>query len=282
MKDVNLILEKLEEVQRYNGIGGVVIAIALIIGFLLLWIYLTRSIESKAVLENNKNLEKFKSELQENIGTKIAQQQAEISKGLASYKADLDKDLSKLSSELSMNNSVKIEVKNEERKAIIEYLNSYSEWLYGSLEIQILDYKYQNYEDINNKLSDINLAYSKTNIATNKMQFWTTNHDLIAAALQINKKTLELSHFTQSKLGSLRHNLSWGKIYTDSFKEVIKDFESHKEYVEFLAAEDKRIQSENDQLYREYWSGKLEIYTEVLKINGDFQALAKKYLIEIN
>lgn len=281
MRDANLILKELQEIQKYNGITGVIIAIILIVGFVLLWKFLGKSIEANAVLGNNKILEKFKSELQENIGLKITQQQAEINKGLTAYKSELDKDLSKLTSELSINNSIRLEVKNEERKAIIEYLNSYSEWLYGSMDIQILNYKYQNYEDINSKLTEINLAYSKTNIATNKIQFWTTNHDLVNCVLELNKKTLELSHFVQSKLGSLRHNLGWRKMYTDSFERIGQNFEKHNEYVKFLVAEDKRIQAENDQLYKDFWKGKLDIFGEVLEYNTTFQSLAKKYLNEI-
>lgn len=275
------IFQKLEEIEKYAGIFGVVIAITMTISFLLLWKFLTKSIETKAVAKYNISLETFKLEFQQKIAQDLAKQQALISKDITSYKAELDRDLSKLSADLAVNNSKKIEVQNEERKSIIEYLSSSSEWLYGSLDIQILDYKYQNYEDINNKLLDINLAYSKTNIATNKMQFWSTNNDLITKAFELNKKTLELGHFIQSKLGTLRHNLGWGKMYTDSFQKI-KDFESHKEYAEFLAAEDKRILNENDQLYKEFWKGKLEIYGEVLKFNSEFQAAAKKHLTEIN
>lgn len=281
MREANLVLQKLEEIQRYSGILGVIFAIVLISAFLLLWKFLTKSIESNAVVANNKNLEKFKSELQENIGLKITQQQAAINKGLASYKAELDKDLSKLASELSRNNSIIIEVKNEERKAIIEYLTSYSEWLYGSLAIQILDYKYQNFEDINSKLLEINLAYTKTNIATNKMQFWTSNHEIMSSVYELNKKTLELTQFIQSKLGTLRHNLGWGKILTDSFERISKNFEAHKEYAEFLAKEDKRIRAENEELTTEFYKVKLEIYGEVLTLNHQFQREAKKHLIAI-
>jgi|GEM_PF-4247324 len=281
MRDANLILKELQEIQKYNGIGGVVIAIIIIVAFLLLWRFLTKSIESNAVIANNKNLERFKSELQESIGIKITNQQAEINRELASYKAELDKDLSKIASELSVNNSIIIEVKNEERKAIIEYLASYSEWLYGSLAIQILDYKYQNFEDINNKLLEINLAYTKTNIATNKMQFWTSNHEIMSSVYELNKKTLELTQFIQSKLGTLRHNLGWGKILTDAFERISKNFEAHKEYAEFLAKEDKRIRAENDELTREFYKVKLEIYGDVLTLNHQFQREAKKHLIAI-
>ncbi|WP_343591333.1 hypothetical protein [Flavobacterium sp.] len=287
MREANLVLQKLEEIQRYSGFIGVVFAIILISAFLLLWKFLTKSIESNAVIANNKNLEKFKSELQESIGLKITQQQAEINRGLTAYKAELDKDLSKLTSALSLNNSIRIEFKNEERKSIIEFLNSYSEWLYGSLDIQIIDYKYHNFEDINSKLSDINLAYSKTNIALNKMQFWLSNHDLEMSALYLNKKTLELSQFVQSKLGTLRYNLGWGKIFVDSFQEKtsnqanINSTEGHKLYTDFLVKEDKRIRSENEQLIKDFYKGRLEIYGEVLKLNIVFKDAAKKYLLEI-
>jgi len=281
MKDANLILKELQDIQKYNGIWGVIIAIVVIIAFLLLWIFLKKSIESNAVVANNKNLERFKSELQESIGLKITQQQAEINRGLTAYKSELDRDLSKLTSELAINNSIRLEVKNEERRAIIEYLNAYSEWLYGSLEVQILDYEYQNYEDINDKLSEIVTAFYRTNIATNKLQFWTNNYDLVNGVLALNKKTLELSHFVQTKLGILRYNLGWGKMNRDSFERATKNVDNHSEYIKFLVSEDKRIEEENKQLRKDFWIGKLDLYGEVLKINNSFQTLAKKHLNEI-
>ena len=145
--NIDEVIRKLEEIEKYAGISGVIIAIIMIVGFVLLWKFLTKSIETKAIVEYNKSLELFKSDLQRNIGVDLAQQQALISKEITSYKAELDKDLSKLSADLAVNNSKKIEVKNEERKSIIEFLDAYSEYLYGSLEIQILDYKFQNYSN---------------------------------------------------------------------------------------------------------------------------------------
>ena len=282
MEEFDEIIKRLNEIEKYNGIWGVVITIVLVIGFILLWKFLTTSIEKKAVQEYDKRLEDFKADLQEKIGTKLNEQQGAITKEISKYQSELDKDLSKLTAELEISNAKKIEVKNEERKAIVDYLDSYSSFLYGALQVQILDYKYKNYEDVNTKLEEINKAYAKTNIAWNKMKFWTTNDDIIQITHDLNTKMLELSHFTQSKLGSLRHNLTWGKMYTDSFQKVIKDLESHKEYAEFLASEDKRIREENDKIYKEYWDGKLEIWSEVMKINGEFQKMAKEYLNEID
>lgn len=282
MNEFDQIIERLNEIEKYNGIWGVFITIALVIGFLLLWKFLTKSIETKAVHSYNESLELLKADLNEKIGLKISNQKAQFSKELAQYSSDLDKDLSKLTAELAIRNSKKIKVQNEERKSIVEYLNGYSELLYGALEVQILDYKYNNREDINAKLIEINKAYSRTNIAWNKMEFWTPNKDLILITHKLNAKILELSHYTQSKLGTLRHNLTWGKMYTDSFLRIMKDKETHTEYTKFLAEEDKRIRAENDAIYKEYWDGKLKIWKEVMSINHEFQALAKNYLNEID
>lgn len=278
--DIDQIIQKLEEIEKYAGWLGVFITIIIVIGFILLWKFLTKSIESKAIVEYNKSLELFKSELQQKISLDLAQQQALISKEITSYKAELDKDLSKLSADLAVNNSRKIEVKNEERKSIIEFLDAYSEYLYGSLEIQIIDYKFQNYEEINDKLFEINKCYIRTNIALNKMKFWSINQELISLGYKLNSALLKLSHFTQFKLGTLRHNLSWEKMNHDSFLRI-KDLEQQKEYAEYLAKEDIRIRSENDALYKEYWKDKLELFDTVMQINNEFHSLAKKYLIEI-
>ena len=281
MEQFDEIVERLNEIEKYNGIWGLVITITLVIGFILLWKYLTKSIETKAVHSYNESLELLKADLQEKIESKLTAQKAEFSKELAKYSSDLDKDLSKLSSELEISNSRKIEVQNEERKAIIEYLNTYSECLFGSLEVKILDYEYNNHQDINSKLLEINKAYSKNSIAWNKMKFWTTNTELISITHNLNKKILELSHYTQSKLGTLRYNLAWGKMYRDSFLRITKDKQSHTEYSKLIAEEDKNIREENDVIRKEYQQGKLKIWEEIMEINHVFQDLAKSYLNEI-
>lgn len=282
MEDFDIIIKRLNEIEKSNGIWGVIITIALIIGFLLLWKFLTKSIETKAVHSYNESLELLKSDLQEKIELKISNQNAEFSKQLAKYNYDLDKELSSLTAELSVSNSKRIEIHNEERKSIVEYLESYGKLLYGALEVQILDYKYNNHQDIDLKLKEINEAYSKTSIAWNNMKFWTTNEDLISITHKLNTKILELSHYTQSKIGALRHNLTWGKMYRDLFQKKMKDKETHTEYTEFLAEEDKRIRAENDAIYKEYWDGKVKLWSEVMDINHEFQDLAKSYLNEID
>ncbi|WP_010136299.1 hypothetical protein [Ochrovirga pacifica] len=281
MKEVDLIIERLNDIEKYNGIWGVVITISLVVGFILIWKYLTKSIETKAVHSYNESLELLKADLQEKIALKLSSQKAEFSKEIARYTSDLDKDLSKLSSELAISNSKQIEVHNEERKAIIEYLNAYSELLYGALEVKILDYKYNNHEDINSKLLEINKAYSKNSIAWNKLKFWTTNRDLISITHKLNTKILELSHYTQAKLDILRYNLTWGKMYTDSFIRITKDKDTIYETAQMLAEEDKKIRKENEILVKEYHEGKLKIWSEVMEINHTFQDIAKKYLNEI-
>lgn len=282
MEQFDQIIERLNQIEKQNGIWSVVSTIVIVIAFYLLWKYLTKSIETKAVYSYNQSLELLKADLQEKIGTKLSNQKAEFSKELAEYNKELEKDLTKLTSELAISNSKKIEFQNEERKSIVEYLNSYSEYIYGALDVKLFDYKYNNHEEINSKLLEINKAYSKTNIAWNKMKFWTINSELISITHVLNTKILELTHSTQSTLGILRYNLTWGKIYTDSYLRKMNGQETHSEYSKFLEDEDKNIRAENDIIIKKYLESKIQVWTEIMEINHKFQELSKNYLNKID
>jgi hypothetical protein len=73
------------------------------------------------------------------------------SEKLALYQLDL-KELSKISAEIDFEKSQKIEIKNEKRKSIFEFLKLYSDLIYGALDIKVLDYGYNNYEEIKSRL----------------------------------------------------------------------------------------------------------------------------------
>lgn len=252
MKDINDIFEKLEQVEKLYGIFGVIIALILIMAFVLIWRYLTKTIENQAKITFDKEL--------------------------ADYNKGIQKELSLLNSEIGFLTNKKIGNVDKEREAIISYLNSYSFWLYGSLEIDILSFKYNNYEDINTILKTIREAYAECNQNWNKLRFWSTDKTIVNASHDLNMALLKYSQYHETTLSKLRHNLSWGKMYSDQFQTILDKIDTMKEWAEFLAAEDERIRRENDQIIKEYWEGRLDLFKAVVSKNDDFQEIAREYL----
>lgn len=252
MKDINNIFEKLEQVERLYGIFGVLTVIILIIAFILIWKYLTKTIENQAKITFDKEL--------------------------ADYNKGIQKELSELNSEIGLLTNRKIGNVDKEREAILRYLDAYSYWLYGSLEIDILSFKYNNYEDINSTLKKIRVAYSECNQSWNKLKFWSTDEKIVNASHELNTTLLKYSHYHEMTLGKLRHNLSWGKIYTDQYQTILNKIDRMKDWAEFLAEEDKRIREENEKIIKEFWDGRKELFAEVVLKNVDFQIVARQYL----
>ncbi len=48
MDEIDKVFERLNEIEKYNGIWGVVITIILVIGFILLWKFLTKSHKNRS------------------------------------------------------------------------------------------------------------------------------------------------------------------------------------------------------------------------------------------
>jgi hypothetical protein len=146
------------------------------------------------------------------------------------------------------------------------------------LEIDILSFKYNNHEDINSTLKKIREAYSECNQSWNKLKFWSTDDNIVKTSHELNMALLTYSQYHETTLGKLRHNLSWGKIYSDQFQTILDKIERMRDWAEFLAAEDKRIREENEKIIKEYWEGRKELFAEVVSKNRDFQTVARQYL----
>jgi hypothetical protein len=252
MDDADKIVERLNEIEKLYGITGVAIAILLVVGFILIWRYLITTIENQSKITFDKEL--------------------------ADHNRKIQKELNELNTELQFFTNKQLGNVDKEREAIINYLTAYSHWLYGSLEIDILSFKYNNFEDINAVLKAIRDAHSSCSQAWNKLKFWCADATLVDSSHKLNLAILKYSQYHQSTLGTLRHNLSWGKLYSDQFQTLIGKIREYKEWAEFLASEDKRIREENEKTVKEFWDGRADLFKEVVKCNETFQALAREYL----
>jgi len=278
MNELEKVIEKLDEIYLYTGIWGLVFFLALAIILIGFWLYFKSSIEKSTQYEFDSKLAKLQGEIQRILNEKSAQEQAFYNEKLANYQLELNKELSKISAELDVDKSTKIEIKNEERKSVLEFIKLYSELIYGTLDIKILDYGYNNYEEIKTRLKEIDSRYSNLNIVQNSLIFWSDNHELIIQSNSLKKAILDQSHFTQKLLGRLEHNLMWGKSLKDTFVENFSKASTVTDFLKELADEEKKIIKENDDLYKEYWADQKTYFENFLKENGKFLNLAKKYI----
>ncbi|QOW09567.1 hypothetical protein Q73A0000_03900 [Kaistella flava (ex Peng et al. 2021)] len=278
MDDFDKIIKKLDEVYLYSGIAGLVFFLLLAIILTGFWIYFKSSIEKSAQYEFDAQLTKLQGEIQKTLNEKSNEQQALYSEKLALYQLDLNKELSKISSDLDFEKNQKIEIKNEERKSIIEFLGLYSDLVYGALDIKILDYGYNNYEEIKTRLKEIDRKYSALNVIQNNLKFWSDNHELVMESHKLQMVILDYSHFTQRLLGKLEFNLKWGKSLKDTFVENFTKSSDVTDFLKELAEEEKKIRMKNDELYTEYWKERKPYFDNFLNANNDFIKLAKTYI----
>lgn len=278
MDEFDKIIKKLDEVYLYSGIAGLVFFLLLAIILIGFWIYFKSSIEKSAQYEFDSRLSRLQGEIQKKISEKSNEQQALYSEKLALYQLDLNRELSKISADIDFEKNQKIEIKNEERKSILEFFKLYSELVYGGLDIKILDYGYNNYEEIKARLKEIDKKYSALNVIQNNLIFWSDDHQLIMQSHNLKKVILEYSHFTQRLLGRLEHKLMWGKSLKDTFVENFSKSSTITDFLKELAEEEKKVRKENDELYAEYWRDQKPYFDNFLTENNNFINLAKKYI----
>lgn len=253
MTDIEIISKKLDTIQRIYGFTGVVITIILVVAYYLFWKYLLKTVEFKAKIS--------------------------FEKELVDYNKGMMKELARLNNELDSVSSKQIGNINSERTAILDYLSTYSHWLYGSLEIDILSFKHNNFEDINNVLNNIREAHSQCNQSWNKLKFWATDEEIVLASHDLNISILEFSHYHIETLGKLRHNLTWSKIYLDQYTLIEnKDKNLDSTWTNFVVKEDERLRAENDKILHDYWHGRTDIFKVIVIKNDKFQKLARVYL----
>lgn len=144
MKDLNDIIEKLEDIYKTFGIIGVALVLLLVIGTFILWKFLIKNVEAQAKLSVDKELIEYTKKLEEKI---IA-----------------------LNSELQRISNKNIGNDNKEREAILDFIDSYGNWLHGTLGTRPFLHVH-NIKDISKAINRINKAYRKTNERLNKMFF---------------------------------------------------------------------------------------------------------------
>lgn len=108
MENIQQIIERLDEIEKLYGITGVILAIIIIIGFILIWKYLIRTIDNQAKITFDKKMADYNKEIQE--------------------------ELANLNDELNYLTTQKLGNIDKEREAIINYLDAYNYWD-GRLEL---------------------------------------------------------------------------------------------------------------------------------------------------
>lgn len=110
------------------------------------------------------------------------------------------------------------------------------------------------------------------------MIFWSEDQELIIQSHRLKKVILDYSHFTQKLLGSLEHNLIWGKSLRDVFVENYSKSSTITDFLKEIADEEKKLINKNNILYNEYWKDQKPYFDKFLTENRKFINLAKNYI----
>ena len=267
MDDIDKIINKLDDVYKYAGIAGIIFFLLLTITLIAFWTYFKSYFEKLAEHNFGTKLAEIQGQIQQTLDEKSSQQQAFYNQQLAELTAKLDLD-----------NSNKFENKSEERKSIISFLNSYSKLVFGTLDIKILDYGYNNYEEIDQRLKLINSNYSDLKVLENHVKFWSDDKELILKINDLTMSILKYSHFTQKLLGELNFNLKIGKTLRDSFTQTLEKTQETTDFLHEIAEQEKQIRENNNKLYQQYWKERQPYYQEFFNANLAFMNIASKYL----
>ncbi|WP_321515358.1 hypothetical protein [Marinifilum fragile] len=256
MKDLNDIIEKLEGIYKTFGIIGVILVLLLVIGTFILWKFLIKNIEEHAKLSVGKELIEYTKKLEEKI---VA-----------------------LNSELQRISNKNIGNDNKEREAILDFIDSYGNWLHGTLGTQTFS-RVHNINDINKAINRINKAYCKTNEKLNKMLFWTSESNIITPAIKLQKEILKYSNRHEVILAHLRRNIEYID-NEDIAMDLLLNDKDNKPFIDLLPELIKESNPGtlshmiNSRIISKFYNTASEQYITVETENKTFQNITREYL----
>ena len=95
MKELETILNKLEEIERYNGLKGVIFILAIAVLLTILYFFLKSFINKWGERKFNRELAKYKTELHEQLGVVIVDKLSTVNQEIENLRAILDSNTQK-------------------------------------------------------------------------------------------------------------------------------------------------------------------------------------------
>jgi len=224
LETLESLAQGLKELETNFGIGMVMYAIVAMIVTFLGWRFLQSYAETYAKSFFNRSLSEFQGEIVKGVGAQLLLQ-----------KKDIEKELSDLRASLNVDTASKIDLIDKEREYLIEFYNSYNEWLFGSLDEIIISFRF-GMKTMEKDVEDIINNYSKTNIKHRNFDLFSNNHNLIDKSDTLMDITLEYTEFVIMEIKSITNSNEVSNekristFYLNQEEELKKVY---KEYIEF-------------------------------------------------
>lgn len=90
MEELETILNKLDEIERYNGLKGVIFILAIALLLTILYFFLKSFINKWGESKFNRELVKYKKELNEQLGILIVDKLSTVNQEIENLRATLD------------------------------------------------------------------------------------------------------------------------------------------------------------------------------------------------
>lgn len=208
------------------------------------------------------------------------QDSAQLTKIIESVKSEFSSKIELLRTDLQVISNYRIEHRNEERKAIIEFHQCYNEWVNKGFMIDVVAYNLKNCPELLSKRSDLIRLNEKCLIALSKVELLVKNEKVISISNNLVLEGIKFSSYAELFLIDLYYNLSNRDSYIERFIEIYKELE-YKEIAQKLADDSTKATIETDVLIKGWLNSKVEKYSPITFLLDEFNKLAKTYLTEI-
>jgi hypothetical protein len=232
----------------------------IISGFLLYYFfpYLTKKSQNKADLQDSAKLTQIIESVRSEFSTKI-----EL-----------------LRTDLQMVSNYKIEHRNEERKAIIEFHSFLNEWMNRCFLIDVTVYNMKNCQELSLKRIELRNLNEKCVLAQSKVALLVKDSNLIQLSSKLVIEGIAFSGFAELFTFNLYCNLSCRDSNIARFIEIWQN-KDMRDTALWLAAEDTKDKKEAEDLIQNWLKSKVSKYGVITPILYEFNESAKKYLTEI-
>ena len=201
-----------------------------------------------------------------------------LTRKVESVKDEFAKEQEILKTNLQRILTNEISYRNEERNALIEFHGIINEWLYSIDEIRFGNFSAGNVDSLITVRNKVASYYAKAGISNSKISLLITDDELVKRANELFQNALDYYLWADMKFLKLQQNCEDQKSLTDQINIIIRDYK--KEDAKLLANEDKRLQSELDNLVDNYYKTSIDERKKVFPFARRYESLVKNYLKE--
>lgn len=180
MKTVEEVYEKLNDIEKYSGIGGVILFILIVLLFFGLYHFLKNYLSTWGQSEIKRNLESYKNELNTQLGQTLITSFSDVNKEIESLKAELGQAKMK---ELGFHTE-KINSYKSFFESVVLFLNEATNPHHGGTDLW-------NQEDIRKRVAKISGLNAAIDINLGNLKLYSSDTKLHFECLKISKLLID-------------------------------------------------------------------------------------------